>query len=219
MPGSGSAGTTWAAGRAGRERACSGADAGRGGQRVSPRVCPAPGRGRARARRRACGLGGPCFPLRGVTDGGLSAGRSPARSGAGEVPLSVQNSSSGPGERNVHLNADAGFSPGTEESFSIKMLIKEQAGTPNPQLTGAPAASPSLNPLTLLRSPPPPWFPWGPHIPLLWQLGALGSSLERHVEGANHLPKSNQDWRPQTGEAVKNQSSGVRSQSCCFLAV
>lgn len=46
-----------------------------------------------------------------------------------EGSVSVQSSLSvavGKGKRSLHLNADTGFSPGTRESFSIKMLMKEQ---------------------------------------------------------------------------------------------
>lgn len=55
--------------------------------------------------------------------------------------VSVQSSFSelwlGKGKGSLHLNADTGFSPGTGESFSIKMLMKEQTATPNPQQSRA----------------------------------------------------------------------------------
>lgn len=136
-------------------------------------------------------------------DPGLSVGRLPASPSKGMewVQLLVQNSLRGQGvgtkgEGNLHLNADTGFSPGTEESFSIKMLMKEHIATPNPQpprphlpiglysIADQSLPSPSLLPQHTS-------FPWGPSI-LLFQLRVLWAESEKSAEGADYLLKANE---------------------------
>lgn len=105
-----------------------------GGQRVSLRMCPAPSLG-------SPGPGPGCRPLScGVIDPGRSVGRLPASTedfrGLSFLYRILRGQGvGGYGECSLHLNADTGFSPGTQESFSIKMLMKEHTATPNPQAT------------------------------------------------------------------------------------
>lgn len=125
--------------------------------------------------------------------------------------VSVQSSFSGlwlgKGKRSLHLNADTGFSPGTRESFSIKMLMKEQTATPN---------------LGLCSPPPPP--------PLL--TSSQGRGLDRPGSFPGHSIHKSQALAPGgcsgdlwpwqapfagtrrlfTGEVAGDESFGVRSQ-------
>lgn len=99
------------------------------------------------------------------------------------------------GEGNVHLNADTGFSPGTEESFSIKMLMKEHTATPNPQPPPLhlPIGLYSIADQSLPSSslPPTHLLSLRPSHPIVqpWELWA---ESERSVEGADHLLKANE---------------------------